>query len=91
MLNAGPAPQRELQVKMAIFPGFDMPAERLLVLLGSLSPLQEQSTSRRGQRFTLAHCFSVVLNSKFRSKAGILAMEIRELQVNANVQRWLDL
>lgn len=39
---------------------------------------------------TPAQHLSVALNSKFRSKVDILVTEIRELQVNANVQHWLD-
>jgi len=77
---------------MALSHGFDMPAERLFHT--HTPPPQEQSTSGRRQlwRVTPTHCFSVALNSKFRSTAGILAMEIRDLQVNANdLQHWLDL
>lgn len=48
MLKAGRAPWRELQVKVAIFPGFDMPAEKLVVCppapAKSKAHMEEEST-----------------------------------------------
>lgn len=69
MLDDSPGPRIELKVKVENFSGFHMPAER--VVWGTFwSPKANKTIDIH--RFALFYHFSGVLNSKFRSKSGIL-------------------
>lgn len=84
-MKEGPGLRGQLQVKLAIFPGFDMPRHLIFLFF---SPEAKHTQNRTElQRFTPAHYFSVVLNPKLRSQSDLLTVEISELQVNASVGR----
>lgn len=77
--SAGPTPWRQLQVKLAIFPAFDMPRHLF-------SPKAKHTQKRTElQRFTPAHYFSVALNPTLRSQSDLLTVEISELMAVCSV------